>query len=619
MVRVQQMPPVKLMHAVSGAGRRAGQNCSLEQGQPPPLCYSGSVCDVDKICKYVLKAKCAGGGACLPGTVCDIRPDPSSRKRAYKLCHKPLGSSCRDDQDCVNGTICDTMKRCSIPQDESCQDQADMCMSGAKCKDGKCQCDKTRTRFRRDKCEGELGIVTGDCRELSPTCRDTMADCVGGTCQCGASFVPVREDLTCRRKDRFACFQNDSIPCSRGAVCDRGICGVNINQSCADQPTNCRDGAVCDFMKMCKVKPGGQCRSYGDCVAGSTCDQRYTCQCTVGVSLLNETTHICVPEAGRVGGECVISSDTDSLTCNATFTECNISTSQCQCQPGFIVDHVDFSCRKKPGGLCTDDAECAVGSICITGTCSVPLGEHCEQNGDCISDTVCDIDAVCKIDMHGSCSGSRQDFCRIGTACDWLHQCHRPVGDRCSLTLTAEGNVHSCVAGANCQDSVCTCDPEVSSDYGAVCKPHAGRFGSPCGTGTDGECTMPGTVCVNNMCVCDSGHSPDREFGCDENDTDSDASIGGKVVIAGIVAGGVLVAAAVALLIYRKMSHRQHSQQKDTYTERSRDVGDVITTEAETEEVTEAETEEVTEAETTEEVTETSNVDLDVSESEVDN
>ncbi|XP_076439163.1 uncharacterized protein LOC143278036 [Babylonia areolata] len=150
----------------------------------------------------------------------------------------------------------------------------------------------------------------------------------------------------------------------------------------------------------------------------------------------------------------------------------------------------------------------------------------------------------------------------MGTACDWMHHCRLPVGDRCSLTLTAEGNVHSCVAGANCQDSVCTCDPEVSSDYGAVCKPSPGRFGSSCGNGTDGECTMPGTVCVNNMCVCEGGHSPDEEFGCggsedDENETESDASSGGKGVIAGIVAGGVVVAAAVALLIYRKLSNRR--------------------------------------------------------------
>ncbi|XP_076461775.1 uncharacterized protein LOC143294229 [Babylonia areolata] len=256
-------------------------------------------------------------------------------------------SGCKHDDDCATGAICDRFHECRIPKGGDCHSLPNMCLHGALCSDGQCQCNSEVTRTTTERCDALEKKVGGHCDDDKDkgvtSCDDPMASCINNTCRCQSSFVHDSVSLECRKGPGSLC-GTKGIVCITGAVCDTtSVCAVDVGNSCAgDRNGNCRIGSVCDIDEVCQRMPGSSCTRNDECVAGASCNEADVCDCTEGVS--KQVGISCVPVDGIVGGKCG-----NGDTCEDQFAVCNHDSGNCECQEGYTADPSRLTCARYMG------------------------------------------------------------------------------------------------------------------------------------------------------------------------------------------------------------------------------------------------------------------------------
>ncbi|XP_076438791.1 uncharacterized protein LOC143277775 [Babylonia areolata] len=572
------------------SGLCSENSCRIPSGKPctsstSELCQAGAFCNANNFCKLALGQKCAKDTECQSGTMCSARA-------SVKKCRLPLGSSgCGDDDACVANTVCDHENICRISKGGNCQSHPDMCLHGALCSGGKCQCNSAVADTQTEKCDAKDNKVGGGCTLLpvketgdgshlieipKSTCNDPRASCIDNKCQCqSSSLVAEPTTLECRGQPGAECDTNTGR-CVPGAVCDTDLlcaidvghscsgersgncrigsvcdtdekCHLDINQNCANTTNGCRNGTVCDVLNRCKRTYEGTCSTDENCVAGSHCSKDGVCDCTEGVSA--QVGSSCGPVDGAVGGKC------GGDDCKDSNAVCNEDSGKCECKEGYAGTPLTLACAKAVDQECTDDEECVTGTTCdpATSKCRTDLGQMCGGDKDCVTGAVCDFDSVCKLDLKGNCSGPNRISCRSGTFCDFLDQCNHGVGDVCNGSLTDQ-----CVAGATCEESRCTCDLEISHVYGASCEPKKGMPKGNC----DLACDVDHSVCVDGICQCDESFKPDRQFKCVGHKSE-DGTSKESFIIPILVAALLALLATVVFLLLRRRRNRARADIKE--------------------------------------------------------
>ncbi|MEO6950281.1 MAG: hypothetical protein ABI321_00605 [Polyangia bacterium] len=190
-------------------------------------------------------------------------------------------------------------------------------------------------------------------------------------------------------------------------------------------------GRICDVVVRPRAQVGALCTSDLEC-EGGVCVHEPSCKGT------------CVAYASY-GAPCG-TSDVEH-TCDPTVAWCSGT-----CQP-----------KRARGKACSDDVACAIGFVCVDGTCADPIilddGTTCDGSEPCKSGRYCDPAAhVCTKQLQRGVACDTALACQDGLAClglvggttgtctDW-----GDVGSSCSST-----GVSGCPRSQTCEGGVCT-------------------------------------------------------------------------------------------------------------------------------------------------------------------
>jgi hypothetical protein len=194
----------------------------------------------------------------------------------------------------------------------------------------------------------------------------------------------------------------------------------------------------------------------------------------------------------------------------------------------YSVARSDTVCLVNNGLSCSANSECVIGSVCLSGKCSMRSspGEACDEQGDClgcgIGYSVSCTDQVCKCSDGASCSDNDQCLhtcvgstctptdgsCDDGGDCSGDYSCLDPADNRPQGCYLPDGE--DCTSNASCEH-VCR---------GGKCAQPGEKFASPCDENTD---------CKGEL-VCRGGACNDVGIAGDVCDEDADC---GKVTVVG--------------------------------------------------------------------------------------
>jgi hypothetical protein len=361
------------------------------------------------------------------------------------------------------------------------------CASGggsAVCGNGRCESGEDRFTCPAD-CGAFCGNQVCEVGESTASCPGDCY-CGNGTCDSGENSATCAAD------------------CSTSS-CGDGTCGGSESTSSCPGDCYCGNG-TCDSGETSTSCPA-------DCTGGAYCGDD---TCDVG-----ETPSNCPEDCGTCGnGICDAAQGETTANCPDDCTGCTHTTCdlypQCGCDDGMKCTLDSSSSRTcstagaiNAGGLCTAEADCSKGAMCIGRTtsqgqcmaycdtgvgCGGGAGSYCVGLIDANQAPIPGA-AICTI----HCSPSTNTGCPTGLACeiyqdsntmDLFTDCHGDVG-----TVTEGGACDNasglfCAPSHFCNEGTCYrwCDNTSQCTTPATCNTDA--FGDPVviGTTTYGVC-----------------------------------------------------------------------------------------------------------------------------------
>ena len=316
------------------------------------------------------------------------------------------------------------------------------------------------------------GVADEGCLMLGETCPDA-AHCTSGFCEptsagmiCTTQCDPTRPGAGCG--DGYHCV--DSGACT--GFCVPGAAGtLGIGTACTDDAAcasgNCVDPG--DGAMRCLAACFGDA---GQCASGEVC------------AASNGGCGACIPSAlfgspHGLGEECTGDAQCRSGHCGTRdgVSECETPCTGTSCSAGFVC--VGGECvldRAQPaGGVCADQADCAVGT-CATGgtrrwctptdctTASCPNGTTCVDNGG--GNFLC----APTLALPGEPCNAGSD-CGSGTCFE--HECTvscleaNDCGTGLRCVRTADGTSGHCLRPSTPASSNCGCSAAGANDRGA--------------------------------------------------------------------------------------------------------------------------------------------------------
>jgi Cys-rich repeat protein len=136
----------------------------------------------------------------------------------------------------------------------------------------------------------------------------------------------------------------------------------------------------------------GECATDDDCASGEVC----------GVDSLDKqgvrAARVCsAPKARTLGELCAADAECESGACNqGACSECNATHA---CKGGATC------------GVAAEEWLTAEASLCDPGAARRKPGQACTSDGDCLSGTCNEPDAICQLCVDRNCEGMRTDDC----------------------------------------------------------------------------------------------------------------------------------------------------------------------------------------------------------------
>lgn len=416
--------------------------------------------------------------------------------------------NCTNNVDCVSGHYCDVdTNECKV-----LVSQGDACTSDVQCASGNCVDDVCCNTPCEGQCEAcNLAAAPGVCLPVTgsplggrPAC-DTDGSVCGGSCngglrtactypgagtQCGqpscsdgvATLAALCDGLggcnepTTQSCGEYECGETECLGdcavdenCAAGHFCSGGMCAEQLERGDAcSRDAQCESGYCVDDV-CCDGGCDGQCEACD--VAG----QEGTCSPVQGQP--HGARPACASDGSVCGGSCdgVLTTACvyPTVECRAAECDAGVATLAASCDGAGtcpaeqLQDCGSFLCGATAClGNCTVDAECADGSYCSAGVCTLKLelGVACSGDNQCASGHC--VDGVC---CDGGCTGQCE-------ACD--------------------------VAGA-----LGTCSPVSGAPHGA--RTQCGSDGSVCGGSCDGvereACSYPAMETECRAATCSDG------------------------------------------------------------------------------------------------------------------
>ncbi|MBW2704070.1 MAG: hypothetical protein JRF33_24890 [Deltaproteobacteria bacterium] len=183
-----------------------------------------------------------------------------------------------------------------------------------------------------------------------------------------------------------------------------GDCPINWRCDVYSSSCRCVSDAACNADLGEKCMPDGQCRIYTGCTSDVECGSLYRCDTGTGECL-------CIDDAACAEGE----KCNDSGFCQPA-TGCFDNE---DCGQGEYCDTGTRACI--PSGTCNTKFQCAIGQVCLNGTCS----PGCEDHGDCALFSAC---------ISGTC---QDGVCGDNSFCGFMEYCQ---GGQC---LSAYNNQYA--------------------------------------------------------------------------------------------------------------------------------------------------------------------------------
>jgi hypothetical protein len=456
-------------------------------------CAGAQTCELDNDLGYHV---CVGGEVVL-GEACN-----EGAECASGFCKNDTCATCEEDQDCDGALVCVSDETLGY---FDCQRSAaalgEDCSAGLDCSSGFCnsqvcsQCESNQDcgqdqtcvlseRLGYHVCEGALTDLGQQCSVPedcdSSFCTDevcsectTNRDCDQANTECVADFA----------LGYFICQEIQLLQlgeqCGEDQECESGICHQDV---CSE----CQDNGDCDGAQECvedndlgyfvcqggDVVLGDGCNDGAECASGycnndvcSECENNWNCEgneeCTADFDLGYFT---CSPgELSALGEVCAESSECDSGFCWDTPVGPNIC-SECE---------NDTDCNGEM--VCSYTINADVRWATCTG--NTPLGEACQENGECVSgfchpdvcsecaaDENCFGDGSCTDDTEGVgyfiCQGGLGDSCQTSQDCnsEFCYIRQGPGGGACS----------ECEENQDCDNNL-DCEWSMLSQH-AVCR-----------------------------------------------------------------------------------------------------------------------------------------------------
>jgi hypothetical protein len=259
----------------------------------------------------------------------------------------------------------------------------------------------------------------------------------------------------------------DGYSCSGSGECVAGS-GTPSPTDCGSPP-GCQAGFVCKLSggsAQCVPAPAEEDASSGEIDAGPGEDAFLTLDASLVEASFPPMDAGAVSEAATG----VVEAAAPAIPCNASG-DCAVG-SQC----------IDGACTVQ-GQLCSDATQCVVaGESCVNGIC-LPT---CSASAPCPTGYACNLTlGVCDINP-GPCVGSGASSCQGGTVC---------VESHCVPPCSSAADAQSCPAGQVCANGGCIPDQRAQFD----CKNdgESGLLANQCATST---------ICLHHDCyaACDS-------------------------------------------------------------------------------------------------------------------
>lgn len=529
--------------------------CSVNvQCRPGFSCHSG---DCTRDCQS--NDECSQGLACISGSCVNCITSSDCRDASLVCNPQAVCAHCRDRSECPAG------KACLLTGCGTCNADFD-CGPNAICEQGVCTAGDCHGNTDCGSTQACVGRNCASCSADSQ-CRAGQL-CVSGACVPGncRSVLDCGTGQLCLNNQCGAC-ANDT-QCGTGRLCLPGAGGLRctaascrlpsdcansgelcVNNQCqACSGTNpCTNGQICNSLGRCVV---GDCFTNLDCTgpkAGYACIAGNCTPCAVNTDCA-ASGYVCAAGTCRVGNctqpaDCAVPGQlclnnacvgcANSLQC-PTGQVCDADS---LCHPGNCTSNfecVTGVCNARVCGSCTQDTQCGLGKLCMSGTCVIgncrtrtdcANGQLCNGNlcgacapgnTQCGSGQVCDVDGLCKTGNctnDSNCTGGKLCLARTCTNCSADSQC--TSGKICVLGGCATGVCHS---DADCSAGQGLCDTNPGSGTAWTCRPCSpfnGTSGTTCGAGrvcdgaglchfgncvTNGTCSG-GQVCTNYSCV----------------------------------------------------------------------------------------------------------------------
>lgn len=363
-----------------------GKVCVDLRCQEPQQCEDDEFCTIG-VCVDGQCLECRDESTCEEGQLCqenrcvtvihgcsDADPCPGSQVCTDGRCLEP--ARCTGDLDCYEGRYCfaehcaapcDPLAQTGCPLGFSCSDTGrcelvpctpggDDCAPGLVCRDGSCQLPLTCTDDP-SLCRSRQTCESGFCVE--PRICETDVDCFAGRYCLGdpgesRCSDPCLDDGGC--PEPFVCLEatgrcvepegicRSSDYCSRGAVCENGICRPQ-------EEGECRNDGDCPRIQRCiglscSAAPLPACEDDRQCLHGMICGTLRSC----------ETPASCTADAQCPRG---MSCDQRTARCAECFTDADCPEGgRCRTLPGFDYP----GCAEPP--FCTADEDCRGDRVC---------------------------------------------------------------------------------------------------------------------------------------------------------------------------------------------------------------------------------------------------------------
>ncbi|XP_064609776.1 tenascin-like [Liolophura sinensis] len=256
---------------------------------------------------------------------------------------------------CMNSTECPLNSACG-PQ--GCD--GDVCL----CSDGYVPANDLTGCFKA----AELSRA---CDGVTVLCRDKLAVCVSGRCECRSSYVPTEDNLRCKIKPAFGVrFALLGEPCDEDTLCQR-----KAEQSCDPALSRC----VCD--------PGLRPATPEELLAEPFSDHGCRPQNFSLGSIVEDL--ICLepklPVSAAIGEVCV------SYNNCPAFADClarGCDGTVCVCIDGYYPTNNGMDCKPVAslGDVCGEESVChgqGVTTACVSGVCTCDVGFSPTPNGRC--------------------------------------------------------------------------------------------------------------------------------------------------------------------------------------------------------------------------------------------